>query len=151
MPVPPAGAPTSQQAACGTDRLARQLGRKSVCWSVVLIWLLIIVRLNGFAATWRGTVSTVPGDLPASAASTGSSYRKCRAYPDQTQRQAVVVFARDGGLTAADMAAAVSARAAEPHLVGCVRVVWNRDPRRAVPALPRRGHQPVLRARPTRR
>ena len=125
MPVPPAGAPSSQQSRpAGTDRLARQLGRKSVCWSVVLIWLLIIVRLNGFAGHLsRVTDDSATAYLPSSAASTRVVVllEEAQHGPHQPQTdQAVVVFARDGGLTAADMAAAVSARAAVGRLVSRV-------------------------------
>jgi putative drug exporter of the RND superfamily len=125
MSVPPADAPPRQQSRlAATDRLARQLGRKSVCWSVVLIWLLIIVRLNGFA----GHLSHVTDDsatayLPSAAASTRvvELQEEAQRGAGQPQSdQAVVVFARDAGLTAADMSAVVSARSSVAGLASKV-------------------------------
>jgi putative drug exporter of the RND superfamily len=124
MSVPRAEAPRQENEAAPVGRLVTQLRRKSVCWSVVLIWLLLIVRLNGFA----GHLSKVTDDsasayLPSSAQSTRvvSLQEAAQGGPGQPQTDAaVVVFARNGGLTAADMAAAVSARAAAGRLVNRV-------------------------------
>jgi RND superfamily putative drug exporter len=121
MSVPPAGARGQRNELASTDRLAKQLGRKSVCWSVVLIWLLIIVRLSGFA----GHLSKVTDDsasayLPSSAPSTRvvSLQEQAEPGPGQPQTdQAVVIFARSNGLTSADLAAAASARAAVAGMV----------------------------------
>jgi putative drug exporter of the RND superfamily len=125
MSVPPADAPRQDSGPAPVDRLAKQLGRKSVTWSVVLIWLLLIVRLNGFAGHLsRVTDDSASAYLPSSAASTRVVLLQEAAQggPGQPQTdEAVVVFARDGGLTAADMAAAVSAHAAVGRLVSQVK------------------------------
>ena len=103
------------------DRFATALRR--LRWPVVIVWLLAIVLLNGLSSSLsKVTNDTASAYLPSSAPSTkvvllqeaaqGSSQLETNA--------AVVVFARDSGLTAADRAAAASARSAVAGLVGHV-------------------------------
>ena len=103
------------------DRFATVLRR--LRWPVVIVWLLAIVLLNGLSSSLsKVTNDTASAYLPSSASSTkvvllqeaaqGSSHLETNA--------AVVVFARDSGLTAADRAAVASARTAVAGLVSHV-------------------------------
>jgi putative drug exporter of the RND superfamily len=108
------------------DRLATWLRR--LRWPVVIAWVLAIVALNPIA----GSLSSVTNDtasayLPSSAPST----RVVDLQQSEEGRgggrgghpgvdPAIVVFARGNGLTATDLAAVVSARAAVAGLAGKV-------------------------------
>lgn len=121
MPTPPADAPGERSRPASADQLARQLGRKSVTWSVVTIWLLIMVRLTPVAGHLsRVTDDSASAYLPSSAPSTRvvTLQTEAQGGPGQPQTdQAVVVFARSGGLTAADVSAVATARSAVAGLV----------------------------------
>ena len=100
------------------DRFATVLRR--LRWPVVIVWVLAIVLLNGLSSSLsKATNDTASAYLPSSAASTKVVLLQ-EAAQGSTQLEtnaAVVVFARAGGLTGADMAMAASARAAVTDLV----------------------------------
>ncbi|HTZ26136.1 MAG TPA: MMPL family transporter [Streptosporangiaceae bacterium] len=91
-------------------------------WPVVLAWLLAAVLLYSFAHNLDNLASnTAAANLPSSAPSTRVLLLQEAAQRGQPGTdQATVVFARDEGLTAADLAAAATARAAVARLVGHV-------------------------------
>ena len=98
------------------DRFARAL--RWLRWPVVIVWLLAIVALHGLS----GSLSKVTNDgasayLPSSAQST----KVALLLQEQAQvNAAIVVFARDGGLTAADRTRIAAARGAVAALGGRV-------------------------------
>jgi len=98
------------------DRLAVWLRR--LRWPVVIAWLIAIVALNPIANSLSNvTNNTAAANLQSSAQSTRVVELQQAAqsgHPDVDQ--AVVVFARDGGLTSADLAAAADARRAVARL-----------------------------------
>ena len=100
------------------DRFATALRR--LRWPVVIVWLLAIVLLNGLSSSLsKVTNDTASAYLPSSAPSTKVVLLQ-EAAQGSTQLEtnaAVVVFARDSGLTAADRAAVASARSAVTDLV----------------------------------
>ncbi|MGD0560290.1 MAG: MMPL family transporter [Streptosporangiaceae bacterium] len=92
-------------------------------WPVVIGWLLVIVLLHG----WSGSLSKVTNDsasayLPSSAQSTKVALlQEAQQGAGQVETDAaIVVFARDSGLTDADTAAIAAARAAVAGLAGHV-------------------------------
>src|SRR5580704_6768546 len=103
------------------DRFATVLRR--LRWPVVIVWLLAIVLLNGLSSSLsKATNDTASAYLPSSAASTKVVLLQ-EAAQGSTQLEtdaAVVVFARDSGLTGADMAMVASARTAVTDLVNHV-------------------------------
>jgi putative drug exporter of the RND superfamily len=128
MSVPPASAVRRRSRPAPDDRLARWLRR--LRWPVVIAWLLAIVALSPIAGSLSSvTNNTAEAYLPSSAPSTrvvelqqgeegmegdGEVGGGRDGRPDVDP--AVVVFARDSRLTAADLAAAASARAAVARL-----------------------------------
>jgi putative drug exporter of the RND superfamily len=102
------------------DRFARTLRR--LRWPAMIVWLLAVVLLSPLANSLSNvTNNTNAANLPASAPSTRvialELQQAARQGPGQPQTDnAVVVFARDKGLTAADMTAIASARAAVGRL-----------------------------------
>jgi putative drug exporter of the RND superfamily len=98
------------------DRLAVWLRR--LRWPVVIAWVLAIVALNPIAGSLSNVTNSTPeAYLPSSAPSTRVVELEQAAqsgHPDVDP--AIVVLARDGGLTAADLAAATGARAAVARL-----------------------------------
>jgi putative drug exporter of the RND superfamily len=106
------------------DRLARALRR--LRWPVVIGWLLAAVLLYPLANSLSHvTNDSNAANLPASAPSTRvialELQQAERQGPGQPQTDtAFVVFARGPGLTAADMNAIASARAAVGRLAGPV-------------------------------
>jgi putative drug exporter of the RND superfamily len=116
-PAGPAGAATTD------DRLARMLRR--LRWPVAALWVLGVVLLlplaNGLAAVTNDTASAY---LPSSAQSAQVAelqQEAQRASGRPVSQQAIVVFARPGGLTRDDLAAVTAARAAVGALTGRVR------------------------------
>ena len=103
------------------DRFAITLRR--LRWPVVIVWLLAIVLLNGLSSSLsKVTNDTASAYLPSSAPSTKVVLLQ-EAAQGSTQLEtnaAVVVFARDSGLTGADMAMVASARTAVTDLVSHV-------------------------------
>ena len=103
------------------DRFATVLRR--LRWPVVIVWLLAIVLLNGLSSSLsKVTNDTASAYLPSSAPSTKVVLLQ-EAAQGSTQLEtnaAVVVFARDSGLTGADMAMVASARTAVTDLVSHV-------------------------------
>lgn len=92
-------------------------------WPVVIGWLLAIVLLHGLA----GSLTNVTNDsasayLPSSAQSTQVALLQEAGHgAGQIETDAaIVVFARDGGLTAADRAVIAAARTAVSGLAGQV-------------------------------
>jgi putative drug exporter of the RND superfamily len=102
-----------------TDRLARWLRR--LRWPVVIVWVLVVVLLYPVAHSLSSVENgTAQANLPPSAPSTRVvELQQAPGQPDIDQ--ATVVFARPGGLTAADLAAVASARAAVTLLAGHVQ------------------------------
>ena len=100
------------------DKLGRAL--RWLRWPVVVVWLLAIVALNPLASSLSSvTNNSASAYLPASADSTkvvefeqAALHRPGKPDVDP----AIVVFARDGGLTAADRAAIASAHATVARL-----------------------------------
>jgi len=103
----------------GADRLAVTLRR--LRWPVLIAWILVLVFLYPLA---RGlsdvTNGTAAANLPASAPSTRVvQLEQAPGAPDVDA--ATVVFARGGGLTAADLTAVAAARGALAGLAGRVQ------------------------------
>ena len=102
------------------DRFARTLRR--LRWPVMIAWLIAVIFLFPLASSLSHvTNNTNAANLPASAPSTRvialELQQASRSGPGQPQTDtAFVVFARGKGLTAADMTAITSARAAVARL-----------------------------------
>jgi len=103
-------------------RFARVLRR--LRWPVALLWIAGIAALvpaaNGLA---RATDDTALAYLPSSSQSalvTTVQQQAERASGTPVSEQAIVVFARQGGLTRADLAAVTAARTAAGALAGSV-------------------------------
>jgi putative drug exporter of the RND superfamily len=96
------------------SRLARIL--RVLRWPVVIVWLLAAVALYPAAHTLSSLANgTAAANLPSSAPSTRVvELEQGPGQPDVDQ--AIVVFARGTGLTAADLATVASARAAVARL-----------------------------------
>jgi RND superfamily putative drug exporter len=103
-----------------TDPLARVL--RWARWPVLVVWLALIIFLSPFSSALGGkTNDTAQANLPASAASTKVAEIQDAAVQGKPHTdQAAVVFARDGGLTAADARAIAAAHTAVANLVGHV-------------------------------
>jgi putative drug exporter of the RND superfamily len=106
------------------SRFARTLRR--LRWPVMIAWLIAVIFLFPLANSLsRATNDSNAANLPASAPSTQvialELQQAARQGPGQPQTDtAFVVFARGKGLTATDMAAITSARAAVRRLTGQV-------------------------------
>jgi putative drug exporter of the RND superfamily len=104
------------------NRFARTLRR--LRWPVTIAWLLAVIFLFPLASSLSHvTNDSNAANLPASAASTRvislELQQAARRGPGQPQTDtAFVVFARGKGVTAADMTAITSARAAVRRLAG---------------------------------
>jgi putative drug exporter of the RND superfamily len=97
-------------------------------WPVVIVWLLAIVLLHGLSSSLSNvTNDTASAYLPSSAPSTKVALLQ-EAHSQGTRHgtgqvetnAAIVVFARDSGLTARDRAAVAAARTAVAGLAGHV-------------------------------
>ena len=99
-------------------RLARTLRR--LRWPVLIVWVLVLVVLYPLARGLSGvTNGTAAANLPASAPSTRVvQLEQAPGQPDVDT--ATVVFARDGGLTAADLTTVAATRGAVASLAGHV-------------------------------
>ena len=108
------------------DRLAVPPGQtrfgtalRRLRWPVVIAWVIIVVALYGTASTLSArTNNNASAYLPSSAPSTRVVLLQQNAAHGTVVDQATVVFARAPGLTAADLAAVTSARAAVARLGG---------------------------------
>ena len=91
-------------------------------WPVVIAWLLAIVALNGLSSSLsKATNDTASAYLPAAAASTKVALLQQAHLAGQSQNDtAIVVAARDSGLTPADQAALAAARTAVAGFAGLV-------------------------------
>jgi RND superfamily putative drug exporter len=99
------------------DRLAITLRR--LRWPVVIVWVILVVALYGTASTLSAkTNNNASAYLPSSAQSTRVVVLQQNAARGTIEDQATVVFTRPRGLTAADLAAAASARSAVARLGG---------------------------------
>lgn len=116
MQITSAGAPASGP----TGRLARTL--RWARWPVLAIWLVLIVFLYPFSDDLSGKVNdTAQANLPANAASTRVAEIQDAATQNKPKTdQAVVVFARDAGLSSTDLNAIAQARTAVTNLAGHV-------------------------------
>jgi putative drug exporter of the RND superfamily len=131
--VSPAAADRRRSRPVPGDRLATLLRR--LRWPVAIAWVLAIVVLNPLASGLsKVTNDTAAAFLPSSAPSTRvvDIEEAAQHRPGQPETDlAIVVFARSRGLTAADLTAVASARAAVGRLAGPVRGL-------AAPGLPLR-------------
>jgi RND superfamily putative drug exporter len=109
----PLGGPAS------AGRLAPTLRR--LRWPVLIAWVLVLVASYPLARGLSGvTNGTAAANLPASAPSTRVvQLEQAPGQPDVDA--ATVVFARGGGLTAADLTAVAAARGAVAGLAGHVQ------------------------------
>ena len=100
------------------SRLARTLRR--LRWPVLIVWVLVLVVLYPLARGLSGvTNGSAAANLPASAPSTRVvQLEQAPGQPDVDT--ATVVFARGGGLTAADLTTVAAARSAVAGLAGHV-------------------------------
>jgi RND superfamily putative drug exporter len=103
------------------DRLARMLGRKSLQWAVVIIWLAVIALFSGFGnALSKVTNDSASAYLPASAQSTRVANLEQQALHSAGKPQSdqvIVLFTRSSGrLSTADLAQVSDTRAAVGHL-----------------------------------
>jgi putative drug exporter of the RND superfamily len=97
-------------------------------WPVVIVWLLALVLLNGLSSGLsNATNDTASAYLPSSAASTkvavlqeAAAEAAPHASAQPTTDEAIVVIARDSGLTPSDLAAIGAAHAAVAGLAGHV-------------------------------
>jgi RND superfamily putative drug exporter len=91
-------------------------------WPVVIVWVLAVVLLDPLAGSLpKVTDDSASAYLPSSAPSTRVVLLQGAARHDRPESsQATVVFARDSGLTSADLAAVASAHAAVGRLAGRV-------------------------------
>jgi putative drug exporter of the RND superfamily len=103
-----------------TDPLARVL--RWARWPVIVVWLALIIFLEPFSSALGGkTNDTAQANLPANAASTKVAEIQDSAVQGKPHTdQAAVVFARTGGLTAADGRAIAAAHTAVANLVSHV-------------------------------
>ncbi|GAB3497991.1 MMPL family transporter [Flexivirga lutea] len=97
-------------------------GRRSK-YAVLVIWVVALVALGPLAGKLSGAQDNQTSSwLPASAEST-KAYDQLGAFVDRNSIPAIVVYHRDGGLTAADRAKAAADAAAyknTPHVAGPV-------------------------------
>jgi putative drug exporter of the RND superfamily len=102
------------------NRLATLLRR--LRWPAVIAWLLAIVALNGLSGSLsKATNDTASAYLPAAAASTKVALLQQAHLDGQSQTDtAIVVAARDSGLTPADQAALAAARTAVAGFAGLI-------------------------------
>jgi RND superfamily putative drug exporter len=104
--------PPHKESPVQTDRFARTL--RWARWPVLAIWLALIVVLNPLSNDLSGKVNdTAQANLPANAASTRVAVIQDAATQGKPKTdQAVVVFARDAGLSPSDLTAIDQARTA---------------------------------------
>jgi RND superfamily putative drug exporter len=101
------------------QRFLRLPAGPRVKWAVLVLWLLIAVGVSPLAAKLTEVTSDDQVSwLPRSAEATAAYERAAAAFPESTAPLAVVVYARDGGLTPADLAKAEADRAAFAALAG---------------------------------
>jgi putative drug exporter of the RND superfamily len=100
----------------GVNRRLRSLaqlpgGRRSK-FAVVGIWLVVLFLIGPLAGKFEDAQENDPADyLPASAESV-KSLERLDGFPSDDEAEAIVVFHRDGGLTAGDRVAIARVRAA---------------------------------------
>lgn len=124
------------------DRFATWLRR--LRWPVVIVWILAIVLLQGLSSSLaKATNDGISAYLPASAASTkvvlleqAAARAAAHASGQPQSNTAIAVFASSSPLTAADLAAIGSARAAVAGLAGHVAGLAADDRRARLVALP---------------
>jgi RND superfamily putative drug exporter len=122
MSTPPAVTRRQQRRLASSDPLARAL--RWLRWPVVVIWLLAIVALDPLA----GSLSNVTNNSAAAYLASSAGSTKVFELEQAAQRgpgkpdadSVIVVFARNGALTAADRGAIASARA---RVAGLVKTV----------------------------
>ncbi|HXP53797.1 MAG TPA: MMPL family transporter [Streptosporangiaceae bacterium] len=99
------------------DQFGKMLRR--LRWPVVIAWVILVVLLYGAASSLSArTNNDASAYLPSSAQSTRVVVLQQNAAHGTVVDQATVVFTRTRGLTAADLAAATSARSAVARLGG---------------------------------
>ena len=123
MPVDLRPTATRHARLAPSDRLGRVL--RHLRWPVLLGWILAIVFLHPLAGTLYRVTNDLPAaNLPASAQSTqvAALQQPARTDPvDQTRDDVLaVVFARDGGITPADLVTVADTRTAVARLAGRV-------------------------------
>lgn len=90
------------------QRIATAPAGRRTAWSVLAAWLLIAVAATMFAKVGDVETNDVGSWLPASAESTRALELAAREFPAAEPAQLLLVYARDGGLTDADRAAAAA-------------------------------------------
>jgi RND superfamily putative drug exporter len=91
---------------------ARLPGGRRSKFAVVGVWLVVLVAIGPLAGKFEDAQENDPGDyLPAKAESV-KSLERLKGFPSDGRADAIVVFHRDGGLTAGDRAAIERVRAA---------------------------------------
>jgi putative drug exporter of the RND superfamily len=79
-------------------------GRRSK-WVVIAIWLVVVIAIGGYAGKLQDVTKNENEDyLPASADSTKVIHQLEDDFPEGRGVDALIVYQRDGGLTAADKA-----------------------------------------------
>ncbi|MBO0869974.1 MAG: MMPL family transporter [Micromonosporaceae bacterium] len=95
------------------DRRGSLLAGRVTKWLVLVLWLALAGVVSPLAAKLSGAGNNDAGSwLPRSAESTQALHRAQNAFPGSDRLVAVVVYARDSGLTDADRAAATADRGA---------------------------------------
>src|SRR3954465_2337503 len=88
--------------------IAGKLTGRVTKWLVLAIWIVIMVVAAGFASKLTDVQNNEASSwLPASAEST-RALEKLAPFQDQNDLPTIVVYERDGGLTAEDLSAAKS-------------------------------------------
>jgi putative drug exporter of the RND superfamily len=104
-------------------------GGRRTKFAVVGIWLLILFAIGPLAGKFEDAQENDPADyLPANAESV-KTLERLDGFPSDDQADAIVVFHRDGGLTAGDRAAIAQVRTA---INGRVRPAINAERRDTV-------------------
>jgi putative drug exporter of the RND superfamily len=117
----------------GVNRRLRSLaelpGGRRTKFAVVGIWLVVLLAIGPLAGKFEEAQENDPADyLPAKAESV-KTLERLDGFPSDDQADAIVVFHRDGGLTARDRAAIARVRTA---INGRVRPAINAERRDTV-------------------
>jgi putative drug exporter of the RND superfamily len=93
-------------------RLAQLPGGRRTKFAAIAVWLVVLFALGPLAGKFEDAQENDPADyLPASAESV-ETIERLEGFPSDDQADAITVFHRDGGLTAADIGAVEQVRTA---------------------------------------
>ena len=85
--------------------LAQLPGRRRMKFAVIAVWLVVLVAIGPLSAKFEDVQQNDPADyLPANAESV-KTIDQLHGFPSDGEADAITVFHRDGGLTAADRTA----------------------------------------------